>query len=126
MVREEYNLSRKLIRKISWRLLEEMKPSDNAEGEHSPINLTGENALNYKHIREFMMLKKKGLLLEKDCVEGYSKATNSEVEIVEANFKDDIVKPGRILDISTKLIGCLGPPTFKTNLAFLSQAKKEQ
>ena len=101
MVREEYNLSRKLIRKISWRLLEEMKPSDNAEGEHSPINLTGENALNYKHIREFMMLKKKGLLLEKDCVKGYSKVTNSEVELVEANFKDDKVKELALQSLSS-------------------------
>ena len=52
-----------------------MKPSENSEGEHSPINLMGENTLKYKHIRESIFLKKKGLLLEKDCVEGYSKAT---------------------------------------------------
>ena len=69
-----------------------MKPSDNGEGKYSPINLTGENALDYKHIRDFIMLKKKGLLLEKDCVEEYSNATNNEVEIVEANLEDDKVK----------------------------------
>ena len=69
-----------------------MKPSDNGEGENSPINLTGKNALDYKHIRELVMLKKKGLLLGKDCAEDYSKATNNEVEIVEANFEDDKVK----------------------------------
>ena len=69
-----------------------MKPSDNGQGKRSPINLTEENALDYKHIREFMMLKKKGLLFEKDCVEGDSKARNNEVEILDNNFADDKVK----------------------------------
>ena len=91
-MREEDNLSKKYLRKICWRLLEKMKPSDNGQGKRSPINLTEENALDYKHIREFMILKKKGLLFEKDCVEGDSKARNNEVEILDNNFADDKVK----------------------------------
>ena len=87
-------LNMKNLRALCKKMLESVKsPAYEGDIRHrSPIRLTGENSLTYEIIRQYMMLKKKVVLLDKDCVDDYAKSNKNENQVGEEHMHDEKVK----------------------------------
>ena len=89
---EEDDLKRKHLRALCKELLSNMKPSFEGAPHNCPIRIDGEVQLNYYVVRDYMMLKKNVLLLEKERTETYIKQTKKTGEVDDGHMMDGKVK----------------------------------